>query len=276
MNVLILGASGFLGGHIYKKIKSQLDFNVLGTCYGSNNYGDLIKLDVTNEEEVKDLIYKFKPDIVLWSLMSKESEKYLIEIGLNNILKYLSYKQKLIFMSTNAVFNGKGNYSEEDNPKYKNGDESLALYSNAKIDGEKIVKHHDNYIIIRPGAIYGQDINGKWDKRISDLINKLEEKQEVVRTENLYNTFVKVDELAEAILELIKRDCKGIIHLGPEKKESYYNYYRKMAAHLNLDVNLIKDDFIDEDYAAKNNRSLDLSINTSKCRKLLGNIFSNV
>ncbi|ARC83800.1 rmlD substrate binding domain protein [Clostridium argentinense CDC 2741] len=276
MNVLILGASGFLGGHIYKKIKSKLDFNVLGTCYGSNNCDDLIKLDVTNEEEVKDLIYNFKLDIVLWSLMSKESEKYLIEMGLNNILKYLSYKQKLIFMSTNAVFNGKGNYSEEDNPKYKNSDEPLALYSNAKIDGEKIAKHRDNYIIIRPGAIYGQDINGKWDKRISDLINKLEEKQEVVRTENLYNTFVKVDELAEAIIELIKCDYKGIIHLGPDKKENYYNYYRKMAAHLNLDVNLIKSDFIDEDYAAKNNRSLDLSINTSKCRKLLGNIFSNV
>ncbi len=49
-----------------------------------------------------------------------------------------------------------------------------------------------------------------------------------------------------------------------------------MATHLNLDVNLIKSDFIDEDYAAKNNRSLDLSINTSKFRKLLGNIFSNV
>jgi len=221
-------------------------------------------------------LYKFKPDIILWSLISRESEKYLIEMGLNNILKYLSHKQKLIFMSTNAVFNGKGNYSEEDNPKYKNSNESLALYSNAKIDGEKIVKYHDNYIIIRPGAIYGQDINGKWDKRISDLINKLEEKQEVVRTENLYNTFVKVDELAEAIIELIKCDYKGIIHLGPEKKESYYNYYRKMAAHLNLDVNLIKSDFIDEDYADKNNRSLDLSINTSKCRKLLGNISSNV
>ena len=276
MNVLILGASGFLGEHIYKKIKSQLDFNIFGTCYGSNNYGGLIKIDVTNEEEVKDIIYRFKPDIVLWSLMSRKSEKYLIEMGLNNILKYLSHKQKLIFISTNAVFNGKGNYSEEDNPKYKNSNEPLALYSNAKIDGEKIVKHHDNYIIIRPGAIYGQDINGKWDKRIYDLINKLEEKQEVVRTENLYNTFVKVDELAEAIIELIKCDYKGIIHLGPEKKESYYNYYRKMAAHLNLDVNLIKSDFIDEDYATKNNRSLDLSINTSKCRKLLGDIFSNV
>lgn len=276
MNILILGASGFLGGHIYKKIKFQLDFNVLGTCYGSNNCGDLIKLDVTNEEEVKNILYKFKPDIILWSLISRESEKYLIEMGLNNILKYLSHKQKLIFMSTNAVFNGKGNYSEEDSPKYKNSNESLALYSNAKVDGEKIVMGHDNYIIIRPGAIYGQDINGKWDKRISDLINKLEEKQEVVRTENLYNTFVKVDELAKAIIELIKCDYKGIIHLGPEKKESYYNYYRKMAAYLNLDANLIKSDFIDEDYATKNNRSLDLSLNTSKCREMLGNIFSNV
>jgi|GEM_PF-2851659 len=73
MNVLILEASGFLGGHIYKKIKSQLDFNLLGTCYGSNNCGDLIKLDVTNEEEVKRHVKENnRPKILGYFLSDKE------------------------------------------------------------------------------------------------------------------------------------------------------------------------------------------------------------
>ena len=84
-----------------------------------------------------------------------------------------------------------------------------------------------------------------------------------------------MDELAKAIIELIKCDYKGIIHLGPEKKESYYNYYRKMAIHLNLDTDLIKSNLLMKSMLLKNNRSLDLSINTSKCREVLGDIFSN-
>ena len=51
--------------------------------------------------------------------------------------------------------------------------------------------------------------------------------------------------------------------------------YGKMAIHLMILI-LIKSNFIDEEYAAKNNRSLDLSTNTSKCREVLGDIFSNV
>lgn len=268
MKVLILGASGFLGGKVFKKIKSEPGFDVLGTCYKSNNSHALIKLDITNDVEVKFIMNEFRPDIILWSLMSSESEKNLIELGLKNIFKYLCPEQKLIFMSSNAVFRGngmKGHYSEDDAPKYKDSTEPLDLYSNAKIDGEKMVKQHCNSIIIRPGAIYGQDINGNFDNRVSDLINKLEQHQEVVRTKNLYNTFVNVDELSSAILELIKLDYRGVIHLGPDKKESYYDYYIRMARNLNLDVNLIKDDMVSEER--------DFSLDTSKCRGILGERF---
>lgn len=271
MKVLILGASGFLGGKIFNIIKSKTGFDVLGTCFQSGSNGDFIKLYVTIDKEIKSVMFEFRPDIVLWSLMSKRSEKFLIHMGLNNILKYIQPQQKLIFISTNAVFRGNcgmGNYNENEEPKYINSDESLDLYANAKIDGEKIVKKHNNSIIIRPGAIYGQDINGKWDKRISELISRQEQQQEVIRTKNLYNTFVKLDELATAIMELIKLDYKGIIHLGPQKSESYYDYFRKMSIKLNLNSDLIKSNVLSEDK--------DLSLNTSKSRRILGDIFSSV
>jgi dTDP-4-dehydrorhamnose reductase len=268
MKVLILGASGFLGGKVFERINSEPGFDVLGTCYKSNNSDALIRLDVTNDGEVKSILNEFRPDTILWSLMSSEGEKYLIEMGLKNIFKYLSPEQKLIFMSSNAVFRGngmKGHYNEADEPTYASNNELLDLYANAKIDGEKMVKQHSNSIIIRPGAIYGQDTTGNFDKRVSDLINKLEQHQEVVRTKNLYNTFVNVDKLSNAILELIKLDYRGIIHLGPEKKESYYDYYIRMARNLNLDINLIKSDIVSE--------SRDLSLNTSRCKGILGDIF---
>jgi len=271
MKILILGASGFLGGKLFERIKSERDFEVIGTCHKNNNDSSFIKLDVINEEETKHILNKFNPDVIFWSLMSRQSEMDLIQIGLNNILKYISFSQKLIFMSSNAVFRGnvqKGYYTEEKKPEYTNNTARIDLYANAKIDGENIVRKHENSIIIRPGAIYGKDVNGKWDKRVCDLISSLESKEEVKRTNNIYNTFVKVEELANGVLQLIERDYKGIIHLGPSKRECYYDYYVKIGELLNLDTDLIKSNEIINTF--------DLSIDTSKCKQILGNIFSNV
>ncbi len=277
IKVLILGASGFLGGHLYKDMRMDDSFEVMGTYNGNRDCDELKKIDVADKSEIGNIIKYFEPDVVLWSLMSKTSEKYLIELGLNNILECISSKQKLIFISSNAVFNGgQGNHKEEEEPQYKNSNDSIAIYANAKIDAEKIVKKLENYIIVRPGAIYGKDIQGKWDSRTTRFIEEAKENKEVIRTKNLYTTFVKVDELALAITELIKIDYKGIIHLGPEKKCSYYDYYRNIAMNLEIDENIVKSNLISYEDVKKYGRSLENSLNTEKCRELLGNIFTEV
>lgn len=281
MKVLILGASGFLGGKVFSLMKDEKEFDVVGTCNRAPDNEKLLKVDVTNEYEIKTIIKDYKPDVILWSLISdmsnNKSEKYLIEMGLNNVLNSLREEQKIIFISTNAIFRGgNGYYKETDMPKYRNSNEPLAEYANAKIDGEKLVKRHRNHIIIRPGAIYGKHVNGKWDKRISVLIEELKNGKEVVRAENLYNTFVNVDELAKAIQELIRINYKGIINLGPRAKESYYNYYIKIAKMLNLNTNLIKSNLLSYEEISKSDGSLDLSIDTSRARELLGDIFKDI
>lgn len=92
----------------------------------------------------------------------------------------------------------------------------------------------------------------------------------------MYNTFVKVDELAIAIKKLIEIDYKGIINLGPKTKESYYNFFVKVAKNLNLNSTLIKSNTLTDDDIWENDRCLDLSLDTSKARRLLGDIFSDI
>lgn len=275
MNILILGASGFLGGKLYMALDKEVKFNILGTCFQSDSTNELLRIDVTNRDEVKCMMTEFNPDVVIWSLMSKTNEKYLIENGLKNILEFFPCEKKMIFISSNAVFHeANGNYTEDNIPTYKNSTSPISIYSNAKIDGEKMVQKRENYMIIRPGAICGKDATGKWDKRTSQLIDKLENREEIIRTDNLFNTFVEVDELTSAIVKLIDLDYKGVVHLGPERKESYYNYYKRMAKILNLDDSLIKSNSISAEYAEENGISIDQSIDTSKSRTLLGDIFS--
>lgn len=273
MKVLVLGASGFLGGHLYRKLKEDGKIQVLGTCNISNNV-ELVKVDVTNQDEVQGVMKAFNPDVIIWSLMSINNEKIMVRSGLNNILRTISKDTKLVFISSNAVFSsGKGNYKEADKPQIRKQNDNLALYATGKIYGEEIVKDMNSYIIVRPGAIYGKDIYDRWDKRIEKFISEIENHKEVIRTENLYNTFVKVEELASGVIELIKMDYKGIIHLGPENKESYYNYYRRISKQLGLDDNIVKGNIISDEEAERGNILLDNSINTDKARRLLGNVF---
>lgn len=277
MKVLVLGASGFLGGVLYKKLKENTDSWVLGTYCNMKKDDDFIKLDVTNGIEVKTFLEHLNPDVVVWCLMGKKNEKQLIDEGMPNILNNIRKCCKIIFMSTNAVFSeGNGDFSEENIPAYKDSKSAIALYSNAKIDGEKLVMTHENHIIIRPGAIYGQDVNGKWDKRINKLIEDISCGKNVIKAKNMFNTFVEVNELSDAIIKLIIMDYKGIVHLGPEKKENYYDYFMKMTKKLKLNENLILPDYIDDAQAKELGVMLDTSLDTKKCRKQLGLEFSDI
>ncbi|MEG3042666.1 MAG: NAD-dependent epimerase/dehydratase family protein [Clostridium sp.] len=274
MKVLVLGASGFLGGHLYKKLKGDGKFQVLGTFNNSSNNEELARVDVTNQDEVQGVMKAFNPDVIIWSLMSTYNEEVMVKSGLNNILRTICKNAKLVFISSNAVFSsGKGNYKETDKPQIRKENDNLALYAMGKIYGEEIVKEMNNYIIVRPGAIYGKDIYGRWDKRIEKFISEIENHKKVIRTKNLYNTFVKVEELASGIIELIKMNYKGIIHLGPQNKESYHSYYRRISKQLGLDDNIVKGNIISDEEAERGNILLDNSINTDKARSLLGNVF---
>jgi len=87
---------------------------------------------------------------------------------------------------------------------------------------------------------------------------------------------VHVDNLADLINEMILIDLNGIIHVGPEQKESYYTFNRKMAQKLGLDENLIIDDLISNDNAIANGIPLDTSMNTDKCRRIFKTKFINI
>lgn len=181
MKILVLGASGCIGGILYKRLKEETHYWVLGTYYESKKDDAFIKLDVNDFIEVKTFLQHLRPDIIIWCLTSKTNEKQLIEHGLFNVLNNINQACKFMFMSTNAVLEvDNSDFSNKDTTSYKNNGIATDLYSNTKIDGEKLVKEHENYIIIRLGAKYGQDI----------------------------------DELSGEILKFINMDYIGIIYLG--------------------------------------------------------------
>lgn len=153
-----MGASGYLGNTIYKKLRKCTNDDICGTCHKSGNK-ELLQIDALNILDMKKVI-SFQPDIIIWSIMNQEKEMLLSQVGVNSIVNNISKDVRLIYVSTTV---GKGKDQIESIIHYKRmPDEYLSKYVNGKIEGESIVQKHPNHVIVRPGSIYGYDYDGKW------------------------------------------------------------------------------------------------------------------
>ncbi|MBO8173077.1 MAG: sugar nucleotide-binding protein [Bacillaceae bacterium] len=274
MHTLILGASGFLGSHLFQRCKSE----VTGTCRTRSNHAELIPIDATEASAISALIRDIAPSVIIWSLMDGTREPHLIANGLSALLREITSDTRLIYLSTDGVFTGeRGGYKEDDPTVYLPEQNPLAAYTNAKLNGEKMIRRtHPNHVIIRTGPLYGKGTDGRWDKRTADMINRLASRTPFPRAGNLYKTFVRVEDLAEAVLALKTTRFTGTLHVGPSRKESYYSFHKKMATALDLDHTLIRETVLSPEEARQKGIPLDTSLNTEKCRQLLKTPFRNL
>lgn len=243
MKILIIGASGYLGNTIYKKLKDCSNDTIYGTCYTSSSK-ELLQVNVLDKVNIQKLLL-IRPDIIIWSIYDPEREIDLSQIGISEIVKGISKDVRLIYVSTTV---GKGkNQTEDVVPHKRKPDEYLSRYINGKIQGEVIVKNHFNYVIVRPGSIYGYDYDGKRDVRMEELLEMYRQGETYSRTANMYVSFVNVEDLANAIIELAHSDFNGIVNVAGENPVSHYDFNRQLAKLMN-----INDSFIVPDYKEEN------------------------
>lgn len=164
MQVLVVGASGFLGAHTYELLNRARGVSVVGT-YGRNPlFPDLQALDLGSAESVNDFMKSVQPDIVIWCAKHapESSEVPLNTVGLRTLMKSAKPSMRLVFTSTDGLLLGTdGNYDESVTPVPINANFSAAVYTNAKLEAEKFISDNlDNYCIARVGPIYGESITG--------------------------------------------------------------------------------------------------------------------
>jgi dTDP-4-dehydrorhamnose reductase len=259
MNILIIGASGYLGNTIYKKLKENTNDDIYGTSCKSSNY-DLLQVNVLNRLDIQKLL-SLKPDIIIWSIMDIEQEMLLSQIGMNEIVNNISKDVRLIYVSTTV---GKGkDQTESVIPRRRMPDEYLSKYVNGKIEGESIVQKHPNHVIVRPGSIYGYDYDGKMDSRMKRLHEIAQTGKNYSRTANMYASFVNVQDLADAIIELAYSNFTGIINISGERPVSHYDFNIYLSRLMGIDNSFIISDYKEEDvYHNLNNDKRKLLLNT--------------
>ena len=235
-NILISGGHGRFGNWI--RYYALLDkYNI---------YSPTSKeMDITDFESINENIVKYKPDVFLHSaaltrpLIVHENEPYKsIEtniIGTSNVvLACMKHNIKLVYISTDYVYEGTtGNYEEESPVKPFNN------YGWSKLGGECSVKLYENSLILRI-AMMNKPI--LYPKALVDVKRSL-----------LFD-----DDAAKITIQLL--DNFGTINVGFEPKSIY-----EFTKEYNPNVGKISLDEV-KDIKLSN----DTSVNTDKMNKLLG------
>ncbi len=258
MRVLIIGASGFLGSTLYKEfIKAGAD--VTGTFNSNQIDVQHIRMNLFSVSNIELILADISPDIIIWSVCDYEKEIELTNTGLKSILNCINSSTKFVYVSTTI---SEGPLQKEgSSPVYRTEDMYLYKYVNGKIDGEKLVRPHKNHMIVRPGSIYGIDGYNRLDIRTNIIKEKIEDKTPYVRANNLLTSFVNVEDLAKALIELIERDFVGTINIAGDIPISHYYFSKKRAESLGLDTNYI--------IAETKDKTYEYSLDVTKQKELL-------
>lgn len=272
MRIFVTGASGQLGSEIIR-LSDHENFGSYSKHVPTSDNAEFVKLDVTNRENVINMIKKTRPDCVIHCVseikidlceQNKDDCKKTNVDGTRNVVDAAkSCGAKIIFPSTDQVFDGrKGNYVETD----KTG--PVNFYGETKLEGEKLTEKSSDYFIGRAGVMYSPKGNfTSWVLR--DLKNG-----EVRAAKDLVSCPTFATEFAECLLYVLKKDVKGLYHTAGNEKISKYDFIRKFAKTFGFDSDMVKQVSL-KDLRLPAKRPQDSSLNTSKI-KSLGFKFSDV
>lgn len=163
LKILITGASGYVGSRIYKDLKDA-GFDVVGTFNNTTLFEELIKADLTDSQQVKDLIAEVKPQVIVHTAadahtntceqnpdfaqkLNVEGTRYLVDEAKLHAIRF-------IHLSTFACFN----------------ENASSVYAKTKIQAEKMVEKLENYVIIRLSMVVGLSPNQVSKNFYNDLL----------------------------------------------------------------------------------------------------------
>ncbi|SIR46870.1 dTDP-4-dehydrorhamnose reductase [Halanaerobium kushneri] len=230
MKVLVTGADGQLGYDVVEKLNEE-NIEYLGV--------DKEDFDLTNEQETKDFILDYAPDVIIHCAAYTDVDQAEVERNLCyqvNVegTRYVTeaakeLDAKMLYISTDYVFDGQGEKPFEvtapPNP--------INYYGETKYQGEqKIQKLLDKYFIVRTSWVFGEH----GENFVKTMLKLGEERDEISVVADQYGSPTYTGDLAELIIDMIKTDKYGIYHATNEGFCNWYKFAKEIFKAANIEV----------------------------------------
>jgi dTDP-4-dehydrorhamnose reductase len=245
--ILVTGGSGFLGRHIMLALKDR--YTVLGTYHSQAHLPDaceLIRLDLTEEETVREAFMDFQPDVVVHTAAMSDVDAcerhpeaaHRVNVqGTEAIARAaVGVGAGCVYISSDQVYDGvKSYYDEADLPQ------PLMVYGRMKLEGERraaaICPHT---VILRLALMYGWGTSTRLNF-VDWLVRRLRAGQEVPLFIDQYRTPLYVVQASEAIARLIDvPEVQGTLNLGGGERINRYGFGLRLCEVFDLPHDLLK------------------------------------
>lgn len=227
MKTLVVGGSGFVGRYLVNH------FGAVGTS-GSGRDG-FIKLDITSRPEVRRLLERIRPELVINSAAMtgvdecerKSDLAFTVNAqGVRNVCDAASeVGARFVHISTDYVFDGeRGNYGEDDpvNP--------INQYGRSKLLGETYARERPS-LILRISSPFGINLGAGKESFFEYVIRSLSGggRTTVRAFVDQITTPTFVEEIPRAIEALFRADMTGTFHLAVKGGVSRYDFALQIA-----------------------------------------------
>ena len=230
MKLLVTGVRGQLGHDVVKECEKR-GITAIGV--------DIEEMDITDAAACEKVIKEAKVDAVIHCAAytavdaAEDNTELCRKInaeGTENIVKVCrELNIKMMYFSTDYVFNGKG-----DRP-WKTDDERspLNVYGQTKYEGELAVENSlEKYFILRIAWVFG--VNGK--NFIKTMLRLGKEKGAVSVVNDQIGSPTYTADLAVLAVDMIQTDKYGTYHATNEGLCSWYEFACQIFNEANMDV----------------------------------------
>jgi len=219
MKVFIVGASGLVGSNC-KKHFSEMGWDVKGSyfSYATDDTVFYNTLEPAHPDNYN--IAAWQPDVIVHcgalthvdycETHEDESFQKTVQSTINLIALAKQCKARMVYISTDYVFDGKNGPYKEDAPL-----NPISIYGRHKLEAEQLVlKEIPNSLVLRVTNVYGNEERGK--NFIARIIDQCINNQKLT-LKLPYDQFASPTnawDIARAMFVLLRDNKIGIYHIG--------------------------------------------------------------
>jgi dTDP-4-dehydrorhamnose reductase len=219
MKVLISGASGLVGGNCLKHFTEQ-GWNAAGSYY-SYKTDDTVFYDTLNPGNPDNFdVAGFAPDAIVHcgalthvdycETHEQESYEKTVQSTINLIKLAKECNARLVYISTDYVFDGKNGPYREDAPV-----NPISVYARHKLEAELLVlRDLPNALVLRVTNVYGNEIRGK--NFVARIVDQCKNKQKLTLKlpYDQYASPANAWDIARAMFVLLRDNKQGVYNIG--------------------------------------------------------------
>jgi dTDP-4-dehydrorhamnose reductase len=220
--LLVTGGTGFVAGSVIAQGWDEWDIHSLSRNEAPVQHHGLSwhQLDLLNTEQLRHAFDRIKPHAVVHAAAIADIDTCQVH---QDVARRLNVEvtaeladlcgragAKMVFLSTDTVFDGhRGDYAEDDPPA------PINYYAETKVAAEEIVADRvADGVIARLALVVGLPVLGVGNSSLARMTRGLEEGREQGMFVEEIRTPIDVITLGQALLELAGRELTGCFHLA--------------------------------------------------------------